>query len=162
MTASICLLVGVGTAPRRQQTLEAALDWSYVLLSEVEQKVLQRLSVFAGGCTLEAAEVVCAGDGVEASEVLNVLSHLIEKSIVQVAEPESSRTRYSLLETIRQYAREKLSLGDDTKSLERHATYFKSWVDQMAMELPLVQHRCSASNNWRRKMAILVRLWNGH
>ena len=126
---------GSCTAPRRQQTLEAALDWSYVLLSEVEQKVLQRLSVFAGGCTLEAAEVVCAGDGVEASEVLNVLSHLIEKSIVQVAEPEFSRTRYSLLETIRQYAREKLSLGDDTKSLERHATYFESWVDQMAMEL---------------------------
>jgi predicted ATPase/DNA-binding CsgD family transcriptional regulator len=126
---------GSRTASLRQQTLAATIDWSYTLLSKAEQIVLQRLSVFAGGWNLEAAEVVCAGDGVETAEVLNVLSHLIEKSIVQVAEPESSRTRYSLLETIRQYAREKLSLGDDTKTLERHATYFESWVDQMAMEL---------------------------
>ncbi len=84
-----------------------------------------------------AAEAVCAGEGLNGAEVLDVLSNLVNKSIVQVAEPEFSRKRATAYwkRYPREYAREKLSLGDDTKTLERHATYFESWVDQMAMEL---------------------------
>jgi len=121
---------GSRTAPQRQQTLEAALDWSYVLLSEVEQKVLQRLSVFAGGCTLEATEVVCSGDGVEKSEVLDVLLHLIDKSLV-VADRYDDEIRYHLLETIRQYGREKLmEAGEGDAIRDKHLSYYLQWAER--------------------------------
>ena len=99
---------GSRTAPLRQQTLAATLDWSYALLTEPERRVLQRLSIFAGGAALEAAEAVCICECVQPEEVLDVLSHLVDKSLV-VADQSSSETRYRLLETIRQYARQKLS-----------------------------------------------------
>ncbi len=101
------LTAGSRTAPLRQQTLAATLDWSYALLSEAERRVLQRLSVFAGGAGLEAAEAVCNCECVKPDEILDVLSHLVDKSLV-VTDQNSAETRYRLLETIRQYAREKL------------------------------------------------------
>jgi predicted ATPase len=82
---------GSRTGHPRQQTLAATLEWSYALLSEKEQKVLQCLSVFAGGATMEAAESVCAGNGVEAAEVLDVLSYLVDKSLVTAYIPEQWR-----------------------------------------------------------------------
>ena len=76
------LVVGSRTAPSRQQTLRATLDWSYGLLSDVEQCVLRRLTVFAGGSDLEAAEVVCALHDVASAEVVDVVGRLIDKSLV--------------------------------------------------------------------------------
>ena len=99
---------GSRTALPRQQTLRSLIDWSYDLLSDRERQVLQRLSVFAGGWTLEAAELVCAGDGVADQEVLDLLASLCDKSLVLV-EQNDEGYRYRLLETVRQYARERLT-----------------------------------------------------
>src|SRR5262249_19988159 len=94
---------GSRTALPRQQTLRALIDWSYDLLTEPERMLLRRLSVFAGGWTLEAAEAVCAGDPIEEPEILELLTALVEKSLAICEELEA---RYQLLETVRQYARD--------------------------------------------------------
>lgn len=121
---------GSRTGLPRHQTLRATIDWSYNLLSETERKVLQRLCVFSGGWTLEAAEVVSAGGGVAASEVLDALSSLIEKSLVVLDKSEGSRARYHLLETIQQYAREKLDeSGTTADTRDRHLDYFLDWAE---------------------------------
>jgi predicted ATPase/DNA-binding SARP family transcriptional activator len=98
---------GSRAALPRQQTLRATIDWSYDLLDEPERVVLRRLSVFAGGWTLEAAEAVCAGDGIEGWAVLDLVAQLVDKSLV-VADAADDRVRHRLLETIRQYARDRL------------------------------------------------------
>ena len=92
-----------GRAAGRHHTLSASVEWSYDLLHERERTLLHRLSVFAGGFTLDAAESVCAGGGIDALEVLDVLTSLVDKSLV-VADDDRSATRYRLLETIRQFA----------------------------------------------------------
>jgi predicted ATPase/class 3 adenylate cyclase len=113
---------GSRTALPRQQTLRALIDWSHDLLQAPERELFRRLSVFAGGWTLEAAEAVCAGDEVQASETLELLSGLVDKSLV-VADLASGR--YSLLETIRQYAGEKLDASAEGNALrERHLDYY--------------------------------------
>jgi non-specific serine/threonine protein kinase len=114
---------GSRTALERHQTLRAALDWSYNLLSPEEKVLLGRLSVFTGGWTLEAAEQVCDwGDG--EFDVLDFLTQLVEKSLVN-ANVLGNDTRYSMLETTRQYAREKLFDSNEGESLHnRHAEYF--------------------------------------
>ncbi len=99
---------GSKAALPRYQTLRASLDWSYAMLSEAEKKLLERLSVFAGGWTLEAAEAVGCGEGIDSCDVLDLLSQLVNKSLVKVEVGEETRTRYGLLETVRQYAQEKL------------------------------------------------------
>jgi predicted ATPase/DNA-binding CsgD family transcriptional regulator len=122
---------GSRTAPLRQQTLAAALDWSYALLSPSEQKVFQRLSVFASGATLDAAESMCAGEGVEVSEVLDLLSGLVDKSLVVVDKPGGSETRYGLLETIRQYARKKLLESGESKRIRNcHLDFFLKLAEE--------------------------------
>ena len=122
---------GSRTAPPRHQTLAAALDWSYALLSEVEQNVLQRLSIFAGGATLEALDAVCTVQGMESGVVLEVLSHLVDKSLIVVRRNERSETRYHLLETIRQYALDKLiKAGREARSKEQHLEYFIQWAER--------------------------------
>ncbi|MEW6402499.1 MAG: tetratricopeptide repeat protein [Chloroflexota bacterium] len=122
------LTTGSRTAPPRHQTLAATLDWSYVLLSETECRVLQRLSIFAGGTTLEAAEFVCAEDG---DEILDTLSHLVDKSLVTVDWPQGGETRYILLETIRQYAQQKLlESGNLEQSRRFHLDYFIEWAER--------------------------------
>jgi len=125
------LTSGSRTAPPRQQTLAATLDWSYALLSETEQKVLQRLSIFAGGATLDAAESVCSDDEIYPSGILDAISHLVDKSLVLADKPERGETRYSLLETIRQYALEKLTeSGDVDESRNSHLSYFIQWAEK--------------------------------
>ena len=125
------LTSGSRTAPLRHQTLAATLDWSYALLSELEQKVLQGLSIFAGGGTLKAVEAVCVSRDAEPGEVLDAVSRLVDKSLVTVGRPERGETRYHLLETIRQYAREKLSeSGYLDASKDRHLDYFLQWGEQ--------------------------------
>jgi tetratricopeptide (TPR) repeat protein len=121
---------GSRTALPRQRTLQAAIDWSYRLLSEEERLVLQRLSAFAGGWTIEAAEAVCAGEGLQSSEILDLLLRLLDKSLV-LAETEGSGPRYHMLETIRQYAQEKLDeSGEAEQARRRHLDYFVARVER--------------------------------
>ena len=101
-----------GTLPHHQ-TLRATIDWSYQLLAEPEQQLLARLSVFAGGCTLEAAETVCGGDGIDPDTVFELLASLVARSLV-VTEEHGPETRYGLLETIRQHGEERLTETRDT------------------------------------------------
>ncbi len=98
---------GSRTLLPRQQTLRATLDWSYGLLSDQERTVLRRLSVFAGGWTLDATEAVCAGEGVEVATILDLLTSLVDKSLV-LAETQRGEARYRLLETVRQYGWDRL------------------------------------------------------
>ncbi len=110
---------GPRTALPRQQTLRAALDWSYDLLAEPEQALLRGLSVFAGGCTLEAAETVCASGVVEIWEVLDLLTALVNKSLLQVVDV-VEEPRYRLLETVRQYAADRRQVaGESTAQQNR-------------------------------------------
>jgi predicted ATPase/class 3 adenylate cyclase/DNA-binding CsgD family transcriptional regulator len=99
---------GTRTAVRRQQTLRASVDWSHALLTEPERILFRRLAVFMGGFDLDAAQAIAGGDEVESYQVLDLLTLLVDKSLV-VAESTSGRTRYRLLETMRQYGLEKLS-----------------------------------------------------
>lgn len=109
----------------RQQTLRASVDWSYDLLGSAEQIVLARLSVFAGPFTLDAAEAVAAGDGIEPNAVLELLTSLVDRSLVTVGDDQGPGTRYRLLETIRAYGRERLvDAGEDTPARDRHLAYF--------------------------------------
>jgi hypothetical protein len=114
----------VRAALPRQQTLQALIDWSHELLSPPERVVLRRLSVFAGGFTFDAAEAVCAGDAVGRHDVLDLLTQLVNKSLV-AAEESAHESRYSMLETVRQYARGRLEeSGEATDVGERHLHYF--------------------------------------
>ncbi|WP_394793418.1 ATP-binding protein [Armatimonas sp.] len=125
------LIGGSRTALPRQQTLRALIDWSYYLLNEPEKALLGRLSVFAGGWTLEEAEQVCAGGSVAQSEILDLLTSLTDKSLV-VAEIFSPSVRYRFLETIRQYASDHLSDSDDPETWrERHLAYFLAYAEQV-------------------------------
>ncbi len=116
---------GSRTAVERQRTLKAMMDWSYDLLSAEEQALLRRLAVFYDGFTLEAAEEVCAGETLPSFEVLDLLGHLVEASIVTFEA--EIRPRYRLLETVRQYALDKLvEAAEADEARERHAEYFRS------------------------------------
>ncbi len=88
-----------------QQTLQALIDWSHDLLSEEERIVFRRLGAFIGGRTLEALEAVCAGDGVEEFEILDLLQQLVDKSLVTVEKDANGDFRYALIESVWQYAR---------------------------------------------------------
>jgi non-specific serine/threonine protein kinase len=115
---------GSRTALLRQQTLRAAVDWSYDLLSEEERVLLNRLSVFAGGWTLEAAETVGAEEAAQGAAVLDLLPPLVDKSLV-LAEEEGGTERFWMLETIRQYAAEKLGeSGEAERARDRHLAYY--------------------------------------
>ncbi|MEP7355672.1 MAG: tetratricopeptide repeat protein [Anaerolineales bacterium] len=116
---------GSRTALPQHQTLKAMMDWSYDLLPAAEQSLLQRLAVFAGGWTLEAAEAVGAGDPVGEADVLDLLAHLVDKSLVQVSPNAGGAARYHLLETTRQYALDKLmASGQAAATQQRHAAHF--------------------------------------
>jgi tetratricopeptide (TPR) repeat protein len=118
------LTSGNRTALPRHQTLQALIDWSHDLLSELERILLRRLSVFAGGWTLEAAETVCAGDGLESNQILDLLLRLVDKSLV-TAETQKDESRYHMLEIVRQYAREKLWAASEGEMMrQRHLMYF--------------------------------------
>ena len=120
------LTTGSRSAPNRQQTLRAAIEWSYGLLSQPERRAFDRLAIFAGGWTLEAAERVISGDGIEADEVLDLLGHLIDKSLVLAEDDGCGARRYRLLETLRHYGRERLREQDAVAATVagRHAAYY--------------------------------------
>ncbi len=146
------LTAGSRDALPRHQTLRAAIDWSYDLLAADEQRLLNRLSVFAGGFTLEAAEQVAADAELPAPAVLTALGHLVDKSLVVAASSGSGETRYHLLETIRQYAAERLEAAREAGSTrDRHLAYFQhlaariepalylehqgTWFEQLDLEI---------------------------
>ncbi len=123
---------GMRTAPSRQQTLEATLDWSYGLLDPTEQAVLRRLGVFAGGFELEAAEIVCASQSTASSEVLEILTQLVAKSLIQV-ERNPAGARYRLLETVRHHALERLQArGEADHARARHVAYYLALAEETA------------------------------
>lgn len=118
------LLAGKPTAPPRQQTLRALIDWSYDLLTQKERILLHRLSVFTGGWTLVAAEQVCSDGELEPWEVLDLLTSLIDKSFV-ICETRNSHERYRFLETILHFSKERLFESNETDKFEqKHAAYF--------------------------------------
>jgi predicted ATPase/DNA-binding SARP family transcriptional activator len=130
---------GSRTALPRHQTLRAAIDWSYDLLSAPERIFFNRLSVFTGGFTLDAAEEVVTGGDVSKSQVIDLLGQLIDKSLVTVRaglEDSESETRYGMLETIREYAREKLDQSGETEQVrQRHRDFFIAFVEQTEPKL---------------------------
>jgi len=124
LPAFVALAAGRRGAVARQQTLRATIDWSFQLLAGPEQALLSRLAVFAGGCTLEAAEAVCGGEGIDTGAVFELLAALVARSLV-VAEEHGPETRYRLLETIRQYGEERLEeAGEAERWRARHAGYY--------------------------------------
>ena len=121
---------GSRTALPRQQTLRSLIDWSYDLLQDPEKLLLQRLSVFAGGWTLDAAERICVGGHVGDGAVLDLLSSLIDKSLISIDQSEA-RSRYRLLETVRQYARERLVENGGAEAIrQRHRDYYLALAEE--------------------------------
>jgi predicted ATPase/class 3 adenylate cyclase len=125
------LAAGRRGAVARHQTLRATIDWSFQLLTEPEQRLLARLAVFAGGCTLDATEAVCGGEGIEPDTVFELLASLVARSLV-VAEEHGPDSRYRLLETIRQYGEERLErIGEIERWRASHAGYYASLLRQV-------------------------------
>jgi predicted ATPase/transcriptional regulator with XRE-family HTH domain len=134
---------GERTALPRQQTMRAAIDWSYNLLAAQEQRVFERFSVFVGGCTLDAAAAVCEGQEVAGQEVFHLLSSLLDKSLL-VVDLEASEPRYQLLQSFRQYAHEKLreyayERVEETDKVadvqRRHATHMLDFAEYAGRQL---------------------------
>ncbi|MER6943739.1 LuxR C-terminal-related transcriptional regulator [Nonomuraea sp. NPDC000554] len=124
------LTVGNRAALPRHQTLRAMIDWSMDLCSEQERLLWARLSIFSGGFDLHAAEAVCAGDGISADSIVDLVASLVDKSILNIEEHEG-RVRYRLLETIRQYGQDRLRESGDAQALHlRHRDYFGHLVEQ--------------------------------
>ena len=130
------LTSGGRAALERHQTLRSTIDWSYDLLELSEQKALNRLSVVAGGCDLHAAEAVLAGEGVDELDVIDTLGHLVDKSLVIADTDDNGGVRYRLLESIRQYARERLEASGDTAAVRRrHADHYVDVAENAAPHL---------------------------
>ena len=138
------LVHGSRTVHRRQQTLRATVDWSYDLLGDAERLLFDRLACFAGGCSLEAVEAICGFDDVPTADVLEILSSLVNKSLV-VAEPAMpGDVRFRMLETLRQYARQRLTgRGEEPTISRRHAHFFLSLAERAESEL-----RSSRQQRW--------------
>jgi non-specific serine/threonine protein kinase len=137
------LTQGNRAALPRHQTLRTLIDWSYDLLSEPEKNLFQRLSVFAGGFTVDAVKDVAVGSGVLRSQVINLLGQLIDKSLVTLRaglEDSKPETRYGMLETIREYARDKLNESGEMEELRhRHRDYFIALAEQAEPKLKGVE-----------------------
>ena len=122
---------GRRTSVERHQTLRSTVDWSYSLLSPAEESVFDRLGVFVGGFDTRAAEAVGSGDGIEAWDVVDALSSLVAKSMVNVDEMADGTTRYELLETLRAYARERLDeAGVADEYRRRHAEHYAAFAER--------------------------------
>ncbi len=124
---------GARDLPERQQTLRGAIDWSHGLLNEAEQRLFRRLSVFVGGCTLEAAEAVCDARGDLGLDPLEGMTSMVDKSLAQQVEQAGEEPRFVMLETIREYALEQLaSSGDEALTRRAHAAYYLVLAEEEA------------------------------
>lgn len=140
---------GQRTALPRQQTLRALIDWSFDLLAPQERTLFWRLGVFSGGRTLDAIQAVCAGDGIAAEQVVDLLARLVSKSLLAAGE-RNSETRYSFLDSIKQYAREKLRASGESDALkDRHLTYYRQLAAQAETELASPQQA-----QWMRRLEL--------
>ena len=138
---------GARTALPRQQTLRAVVDWSYDLLFEDERRLFSRLAAFTGGCELTAAEAICADDQVPADEILDVLSRLVDKSLVVVPGDEGE-ARFSQLQTLWQYARNRLTESGEADAMRaRHGAYYRQLAEQAHQGL-----RGPAGPMWRDRL----------
>jgi predicted ATPase/DNA-binding CsgD family transcriptional regulator len=153
---------GSRTAMPRQRTLRATMDWSYGLLPEEERTLLRRLSVFSGGFALEAAESICDGEDLGRDKVLELLSRLVDKSLVLTGEQAGS-TRYRLLDTVRRYGQERLEESGGAGSVgERHANHYLALAEEAEPELrgpqqvPWLQRLSAEHDNLRAAMAWLL------
>lgn len=127
---------GRRTAPPRHRTLRATIAWSYDLLDDREQVLFERLSVFAGSFTVETVEAVCAGDGIEPSEVFHLLTRLLRQSLVVRVHSTGPTSRYRLLDTLREYGRERLrARSDGDEVFRRHAAVFTGIAERTAPAL---------------------------
>jgi predicted ATPase/DNA-binding CsgD family transcriptional regulator len=137
------------TAVPRHQTLRAAIEWSYNLLSVPERVLLHRLAVFSGGFTLEAVEGICGGNGTEASQIVDLFMSLADKSLI-VEDYRGGETRRRLLETVRQYARERLQqTGDDATIRRQHRDWYLGLVETAAPNL-----RGAHQGIWLRRLEL--------
>jgi non-specific serine/threonine protein kinase len=131
----------------RHQTLRATMDWSFNLLAERERRLLRRLTVFAGGWTLEAAEFICAGHGLETAEILESLGRLVDDSLVLV-ESLHGVVRYRMLETVRQYGQDWLAeAGEADAARGRHRDWYLSYAEAASAKL-----RGAEEDAWRRRL----------
>jgi len=137
---------GSRTALPRHQTLRATVDWSYRLLSDQERELLARLSIFSG-FDLASAQAVATGESIDARAVLPLLSALVHKSLVVADHGETQRTRYRMLDTIREYAFEKMQESDERGVRRRHSRYFVKWCAQAHAEL-----RSRDQVDWLRRL----------
>jgi predicted ATPase/DNA-binding winged helix-turn-helix (wHTH) protein len=129
------LIGGSRDMPQRQQTLRAAIDWSYDLLSTAEQKLFRRLSVFAGGCGLEGVEAVCDTKGDLDLDLLEGMASMVDKSLAQQVEHAQGESRFLMLETIREYALEKLqAVGEESSTRRAHAAYSLVLAEEVATD----------------------------
>jgi predicted ATPase/class 3 adenylate cyclase len=136
------LTTGSRTAVPRQQTLRSLIDWSHDLLSEPERKLFRRLSVFVRGRTLEAIETVCACDGLESWEIVDLLTQLVDKSLVYVERTPKHGARYFMLESIYDYANEKLvEAGEAAEFRGRHLDYFLALAENAAPKIRGAEQR---------------------
>ena len=136
LAARLQLLTGgARDLPQRQQTLRAAMDWSYDLLSAAEQKLFRRLSVFVGGCNLEGVEAVCDTKRDLDLDLLEGMASMVDKSLVQQIEQGKGESRFVMLETIREYALEKLKAsGEEALTKRAHAAYCLVLAEEEATE----------------------------
>jgi predicted ATPase/class 3 adenylate cyclase len=119
-----------------QQTLGALIDWSHDLLSEQERIAFRRMGVFAGGRTLEGLEAVCVGDGIEEFEIFDLLEQLVDKSLITVERDASGNSRYTMIESVWQYAREKLEASGEAPAVRnKHLRYFLAFAEEAAPHL---------------------------
>jgi predicted ATPase/serine/threonine protein kinase len=126
---------GARDLPQRQQTLRAAIDWGYDLLSAAEQKLFRRLSVFVGGCNLEGVEAVCDTKGDLDVDLLDGMASMVDKSLVQQVEQGKGESRFVMLETLREYALEKLGVSGEAALTKRaHAAYYLVLAEENATE----------------------------
>ncbi len=142
------LTTGSRTAVPRQQTLRSLIDWSYDLLNESERKLLRRLSVFARGRSLEAIEAVCSGEGLDSYEIVDLLTQLVEKSLVYVEKTVGHGARYFMLESLWDYANEKLiEAGESDAYRIRHLDHFLKWAEDFQPKILGAEQR-----QWLAKM----------
>ncbi len=173
------MLPAARRTPARHRTLHAVMEWSYAQLAEPERTLLRRLSVFAGSFTLQAAEAICATNGIEQEAVLDLLARLVDKSLVMV-DQQNSESRYRLLDTVRRYASEKLEEGGEAETLRsRHTDWHlalvlqaepmlqisQEWLDRLEAEHPNLRSaldRYKQTGNWQQVLgfsAALRRFW---
>ena len=141
---------GARDLPQRQQTLRAAIDWSYDLLSAAEQKLFRRLSVFLGGCNLEGVEAVCDAKADLDLDLLDGMASMVDKSLVQQVEPVKGESRFVMLDTIREYALERLEAsGEQPLTNRAHAAYCLVLAEEAATE-----ESGASTVEWQQRFAL--------